>query len=61
MRCVAQRCDRDAEFVVHGGDGVARPACGPHAAATELFDVAADVRLLPVRVSPDRRVRPRHA
>ena len=61
MMCTAARCDDDAEYVVHGADDVARPACRTHAAAAELFDAVADVRPLPARASPDRLTRPRHA
>jgi len=60
-KCTAARCDHDAAYIVHGTDGVARPACITHAAAAELFDAVADVRPLPARPSPDRGARPRHA
>lgn len=60
-KCAAARCDHDAEYVVHGVDGVARPACTTHAAAAELFDAVADVRPLPTRTPPDRWIRPQHA
>lgn len=61
MKCVAPRCEDDADYVVHGADGVARPACGTHAAAAELFDAVVDVRPLPARASPDRPNWTRHA
>jgi hypothetical protein len=61
MMCTAPRCADDAEYVVHDSAGVARPACGVHAAAATLFGDVADVRPMPTRTSSVRAKRPRHA